>query len=113
MIIRDVGKFTSVVDEQTPGNDDDTMIINRPHALGIKINLENKDLYCGRCRGQEERKLMIKIIKLGLVATAASLIMGASALTAHAADNVPPAEPKGCHGAATVAYKQYIGNASG
>ena len=28
VIIRDVSKFISVVDEQTPGNDDDTMIIN-------------------------------------------------------------------------------------
>ena len=26
--IRDVPKFASVVDEQMPGNDDDTMIIN-------------------------------------------------------------------------------------
>ena len=34
VIIRDVGKFTSVVvDEQTPGNDDDTMIINTGHML--------------------------------------------------------------------------------
>jgi hypothetical protein len=33
VIIRDVGKFTSVVDEQTPGNDDDTMIISTGHML--------------------------------------------------------------------------------
>ena len=31
--IRDVGKFTSVVDEQTPGNDHDTMIINTDYML--------------------------------------------------------------------------------
>ena len=31
--IRDVGKFTSVVDEQVPGNDDDTMIINTGHMI--------------------------------------------------------------------------------
>jgi hypothetical protein len=33
VIIRDVSKFISVVDEQTPGNDDDTMIINPGHML--------------------------------------------------------------------------------
>ena len=33
VIIRDVGRFTSVVDEQTPGNDDDTMIINTGYTL--------------------------------------------------------------------------------
>jgi len=33
VIIRDVGKSTSVVDEQTPGNDDDTMIINAGRTL--------------------------------------------------------------------------------
>jgi len=32
---------------------------------------------------------------------------------AMAADNVPPAEPNGCHGAATVAYKQATGDAGG
>jgi hypothetical protein len=52
------------------------------------------------------------IIKLGLV-TVAGLIMSASALTAQAADNYPPAEPQGCHGAATVAYKQAVKDAGG
>jgi len=31
--VRDVSKFTSVVDEQTPGNVDDTMIINTGQML--------------------------------------------------------------------------------
>ena len=56
---------------------------------------------------------MIKIIKLGLVVTVAGLIMSASALTAQAAENVPPADPQGCHGAATVLYKQLTGEAGG
>jgi hypothetical protein len=33
--------------------------------------------------------------------------------SAFAAGNVPPAEPSGCHGAATVAYKQATGDAGG
>ena len=33
VIIRAVSKFISVVDEQTPGNDDDSMIINTGHTL--------------------------------------------------------------------------------
>jgi hypothetical protein len=56
---------------------------------------------------------MIKIIKLGLTAAAAALAMGAFALPAQAADNVPPANPNGCHGAATVAYKQAVNDAGG
>jgi hypothetical protein len=33
--------------------------------------------------------------------------------SAFAAGNVPPAAPNGCHGAATVAYKQATGDAGG
>jgi hypothetical protein len=56
-------------------------------------------------------KLMIKIIKLGLATGAVALAMGALALPAQA--NVPPAQPQGCHGAATVAYKQAVNDAGG
>jgi hypothetical protein len=52
-----------------------------------------------------------KIISAGSSAAALSLIMGAAALPAQAA--VPPAEPQGCHGAATVAYKQAVNDAGG
>ena len=51
-----------------------------------------------------------KIITLGLVAASAGLIMGATALPAQA---VPPAEPQGCHGAATVAYKKAVNDSGG
>jgi hypothetical protein len=37
--------------------------------------------------------------------------MGASALTAQAADTAPPADPQGCHGYWTVQYKQSQGDA--
>ena len=64
VIIRDVSKFTSVVDEQTPGNDDDTMIINtRPYALGLKINSGTK-VCTAETPQAEERNLMIKIIMI-------------------------------------------------
>ena len=53
---------------------------------------------------------MIKIIKLGLAA-AALATMSVMALPAQAA--VPPASPQGCHGAATVAYKQAVNDAGG
>jgi uncharacterized membrane protein len=52
-------------------------------------------------------------LKLGLAAVASSLIMGAFALPAQAADNVPPAEPQGCHGYWTVQYKKAVQDAGG
>ena len=45
-------------------------------------------------------------------ATGAAMAL-AFATSAFAADNVPLAEPQGCHGAATVAYKQATGEAGG
>jgi hypothetical protein len=64
-------------------------------------------------RRQEKGNLMIKLIKLGLVTVVAGLSMGAFALPAFAADNVPPASPQGCHGYWTVKYKQAVNDAGG
>jgi hypothetical protein len=49
-----------------------------------------------------------RILALG---AAISLSM-AFATAAAAQDNVPSAEPQGCHGAATLAYKQAVGSPS-
>ena len=79
VIIRDVGRFTSVVDEQTPGNGDDTMIINTDHTLYPQDQLGDQNSTADTPR-QEERNLMRGIIRLGLAAVASGLIMGAVAL---------------------------------
>ena len=48
---------------------------------------------------------------------AAAVVAGAAAFGASGAaladGNVPPAQPQGCHGAATVEYKQLTGNPGG
>ena len=50
-------------------------------------------------------------LRIVALATAAMLSMSLAA-TVSAQGNVPTAEPQGCHGAATLAYKQAVGTPS-
>ena len=50
-----------------------------------------------------KRTLVVVLAVVGLTMTSGSLAFA----------NVPPADPQGCHGAATVAYKQATGDAGG
>jgi hypothetical protein len=52
-------------------------------------------------------------MKRRIVGLGAALMLSMSfAATAAAQGNVPTAEPRGCHGAATLAYKQAVGSPS-
>ena len=52
-------------------------------------------------------------MKRRIVGLGAALMLSMSfAATAAAQGNVPAAEPEGCHGAATLAYKQAVGSPS-
>jgi hypothetical protein len=52
-------------------------------------------------------------VKQRIVALGAALMLSMTfAATVAAQGNVPAAEPQGCHGAATLAYKQAVGSPS-